>query len=76
MGPVNARVARRVNDEVARRLEGKSLIVGCALDEVSNKWPFTKPLTGDLSERFTNQHVSTIPMVKATSVLETSPRRP
>ena len=27
---------RRVNDELARRPEGKSLVVGCPLDEVSN----------------------------------------
>ena len=37
MGSAKASVeARRVDDELARRPESKSLIVGYALDEVSN----------------------------------------
>ena len=46
--PAKARVdARKVNDELARRPEGKSLVVDCALDEVSNVCvAFAKALTG------------------------------
>jgi hypothetical protein len=56
--------ARRVNDELARRPEGKSLVVGCALDEVSNmRVAFAMALTGDarhLSERLANQHITAL----------------
>jgi hypothetical protein len=46
VSPAKARVeVRRVNDELARRLEGKSLVVGCTLDEVSKYvWPLQRRL--------------------------------
>ena len=67
MSPAKTRVeARRVNDELAQRPEGKSLVVGCTLDEVSNMsvaFASAKALTGDarlLSERLADQHVTAL----------------
>lgn len=56
--PAKARVdARKVNDELARRPEGKSLVVDCALDEVSNVCGLCKGAYR-LSEHLVNEHVT------------------
>jgi len=81
VSPAKVRMeVRRVNDELARRPEGKSWIVGCTLDEVSNMCSLCKALTGDARQlpehlRLAIRHATHYPMAKATSILESSLRR-
>lgn len=78
MSPAKATVeVRRVNDELARRLEGKSLVVGRTLDEVSKyvcglcKGAYRRR-EAYVRASCQSTRYCTVPMAKATSILKTS----